>query len=130
MNFRDEMIWLDCPCGLKVCMPVRGNIPAMRHREIKLHTCHCGRIYQVVVATWPANDPGAPRTHRLEIRNWTDDGDISTIVCACGGLADVEPDDKRPIPPYTTAVCQRCGARWRLEAVLASNEAECAKVGG
>jgi hypothetical protein len=108
-------------------MPLRANIPNTRHREIKLHKCDCGRFYQIVVAAWPPDDPTVPRIHRLEIRNWNDDGDITCIVCGCGGLAETEADREPPLP-YTTALCQRCGARWRLEAVFASDEAECVEV--
>jgi len=64
-------------------------------------------------------------TVALQIRNWTQDGDITTVVCTCGGLAELLPDVRRPIPPYTSAKCQRCGIRWRLESVNATNDAEC-----
>jgi hypothetical protein len=69
-------------------------------------------------------------TYVLKIRNWTGEGDICTIVCTCGGMATMEADVKRPIPPYTTAKCERttCGKRWRLESVNALMEAECREV--
>jgi hypothetical protein len=72
----------------------------------------------------------------LQIRNWTEEGDICTVVCECGGLAAMEPDGsaslttgrERPLP-YTTAKCQKCGLRWRLESVNARYEAECSVEG-
>lgn len=65
-------------------------------------------------------------TQTLKIRNWTENGDISCVTCTCGGVIEMEPDTKRPIPPFTSGKCQRstCEKRWRMVSVNASEEGE------